>query len=491
MRSKTSSALVPHRKITMLLFAAHFFVIIISAAHILLRSNRQPESRAAWLVLVFALPFIGALMYFFLGRTNIGHERSQKLRQAFSALPRPDTPQAVSLAKTQPCADRYAALFKVGESISGYQAVSGNSAQLMADSDATISQMIADIDAAQDHVHLLFYIWLADNNGTKMAEALMRAARRGVVCRALVDNLGSREFIQSNLWKELSNAGVKTLTALGDGSPWRSLFKSRIDLRNHRKILVIDNQITYCGSQNCADPAFLPKAKYAPWVDAVMRFEGPVVRQNQHLFASDWMGNGGDDITDILLQPAKQISSGFTAQVIGTGPTFRSSAMPELFQTLIYAAQEELCITTPYYVPDAALQSALRASANRGVITTLILPARNDDFAVGATSRSYYEDLLLAGVHIYEFQPGLLHTKSITVDNEVALIGSANMDRRSFDLNYENNILLRDKAATAQLRERQRSYCDQSRKVTLDDVRTWGNFERLKNNALAILSPVL
>src|SRR5690606_13646717 len=288
--------------------------------------------------------------------------------------------------------------FKVGESISGYQAVSGNSAQLMADSDATISQMIADIDAAQDHVHLLFYIWLADNNGTKMAEALMRAARRGVVCRALVDNLGSREFIQSNLWKELSNAGVKTLTALGDGSPWRSLFKSRIDLRNHRKILVIDNQITYCGSQNCADPAFLQKAKHAPCVDAVMRFERTVVRQHQHRFASDRRGNGGHDITDRLLQPAKHIPSDITPQVIGTGPTFRSSAMPELFQTLSYAAQEELCITTPYYVPDAALQSALRASANRGVITTLILPPRNDDFAVGATSRSYYEDLLLAGV---------------------------------------------------------------------------------------------
>src|SRR5690606_39603079 len=129
-----------------------------------------------------------------------------------------------------------------------------------------------------------------------------------------------------------------------------------------------------------------------------------------------------------------------------------------------YSAQPELCITTPYYVPDAALQSALSASANRGVNTTIILPARNDDFAVGATSRSYYEDLLSAGVQIYEFAPGLLHSKSITVDDEITLIGSANMDRRSFDLNYENNILVQDKTVTSQMRERQDFYRQSSRR---------------------------
>lgn len=265
----------------------------------------------------------------------------------------------------------------------------------------------------------------------------------------------------------------------------------RIDLRNHRKILIVDNRLTYCGSQNCADPEFLPKAKYGPWVDAMLRIEGPVVRENQHLFASDWMGNGGDDISSLLLKPLEGSQPGFTAQVIGTGPTFRNSAMPEIFQTLIYGAQRNLFITTPYYVPTSGLQGALCASANRGVDTTIIFPARNDDFAVGATSRSYYEDLLEAGVKIYEFQHGLLHTKSLTMDDEITLIGSANMDRRSFDLNYENNILLQDRDVTMAMRLRQREYLAQSRPVTLSEVQAWGAGTRLLHNGLAIVGPVL
>lgn len=361
----------------------------------------------------------------------------------------------------------------------------------MDDSDAAIDQMVSDIDQATDHVHLLFYIWLNDHNGTKMADALKRAAKRGVSCREMVDDLGSRPLIRGPLWREMAAAGVQTARALSVGNPLLRMLNGRVDLRNHRKILVIDNRITYCGSQNCADPAFLPKAKYAPWVDAMMRFEGPVVRQNQHLFASDWMGNGGDDISDILRQPMSATEPGFVAQVIGTGPTFRNSAMPEMFETLIYAARRELFITTPYYVPNSALQAALCASANRGVDTTIIFPARNDDFAVGATSRSYYEDLLTAGVKIYEYQAGLLHTKSLTLDGEITIIGSANMDRRSFDLNYENNILLYDKVVTAQMCARQNQYLASSRAVTLDEVGQWSMSKRLWNNALAIVGPIL
>ncbi|MDE1978415.1 MAG: cardiolipin synthase, partial [Betaproteobacteria bacterium] len=182
---------------------------------------------------------------------------------------------------------------------------------------------------------------------------------------------------------------------------------------------------------------------------------------------------------------------GFVAQVIATGPTDRRAAMPELFESLIFAARHELVITTPYYVPVPALQAALCAAANRGVSATLILPARNDDFAVAATSRSHYRALLEAGVRIYEFSPGLLHTKSITVDGHLSLIGSANMDRRSFDLNYENNILLLDTAITAALRERQEQYLASSRRITLDEVAAWSAPRQLWQNALAIVGPIL
>ncbi len=203
------------------------------------------------------------------------------------------------------------------------------------------------------------------------------------------------------------------------------------------------------------------------------------------------MSETGEDLRPLLAEPLEPVDGGFPAQVIASGPTARASAAPEMFESLMYSARSELIITTPYYVPVESIQAALRAAGNRGVETTLILPARNDDFAVSAASRSYYEDLLNAGVRIFEYEPGLLHTKSVTVDGVVTLIGSANMDRRSFDLNYENNILICDEGVTAAMRARQMMYLSQSRPVTRDAVAAWGWPTRLWNNALAVVGPIL
>jgi cardiolipin synthase len=340
-------------------------------------------------------------------------------------------------------------------------------------------------------VNLLFYIWLPDNNGMKMVEALKRAASRGVACRAMADDLGSRTMIRSQNWVDMQHAGVHVARALPIGNPLLRPLHGRIDLRNHRKILEIDGQITYCGSQNCADPEFLVKAKYAPWVDAVIRLEGPVVRQNQHLFASDWMSYANENIDPLLQSPIGAPRSGFPAQVIGTGPTVRYSAMPEMFESLFHAARHELVISTPYYVPDESMQNALCSAAWRGVETTILFPANNDSWIVGGASRSYYADLLKAGVQIYEYVGGLLHTKSLTLDGEITLIGSANMDRRSFDLNYENNILFYDPELTADVRARQQQYISKSKPVTREMVESWSLTTRLWNNTLAMLGPVL
>jgi cardiolipin synthase len=223
----------------------------------------------------------------------------------------------------------------------------------------------------------------------------------------------------------------------------------------------------------------------------MIRFEGPIARQNQYLFASDWMAETTEDISDLLREPISSMQSELTAQVIGTGPTIRYSAMPEMFETLIYSARRELVITTPYYVPDESMQAALCSSARRGVDTTIIFPAKNDSWIVGAASRSYYADLLAAGVRIFEFEGGLLHTKSLTLDGDITLIGSANMDRRSFELNYENNILFYDQALTKDMRQRQESYLASSSPVTVDMVESWSWQRRLCNNAIAMFGPVL
>ncbi|MGN6766970.1 MAG: cardiolipin synthase, partial [Rhizobiaceae bacterium] len=376
-------------------------------------------------------------------------------------------------------------------SVNGFVPVAGNRAELTADSFRSIERMVEDIDAATDHVHLLFYIWLPDNNGRKVADALKRAAARGVTCRAMVDDIGSRELIRSPLWQEMATAGVKTARALRVGNPILRIFFGRIDLRNHRKIAIIDNRVTYCGSQNCADAEFLPKAKYAPWVDVLLRVEGPVVHQNQIIFATDWMTFDGEDIRHILEIPVEAHVQGFPAQLVATGPTGRFSAMPQMFESLIFAARGDLFITTPYYAPYQGLQEALCAAASRGVDVTLILPRRNDDFAIARASRSYYPELLQSGVRIHEYEKGLLHAKTITMDGEITFIGSANMDRRSFDLNYENNMLIYDGKVTAALRSRQEEFLAASIRVETEEVRHWPWYRRLANNTFAILSPLL
>lgn len=461
-------------------------------ARAILRPHREPASRVAWVVVIVILPGLGIIGYILLGETNIGRKRRERVRAVLSRLPDvADAPGMREGNALPEIPEIHSPLFRVGHSVNGFEPVGGNHARLLPDSNATIESIIADIDAARETVHLTFYIWLPDHNGLKMVEALKRAAARNVTCRAMADGLGSRTLIDSGHWKAMKSAGVHLGIALPTGIPILRSLRGRVDLRNHRKIVVVDNRITYCGSQNCADPEFLVKAKFAPWVDVMVRFEGPIVRQNQHLFASDWMAEADEDLTAFLKQPLPPVESGLTAQVIGTGPTVRHSAMPEVFETLMYAARRELFITTPYYVPDESMQAALCASARRGVKTSIIFPARNDSWIVGAASRSYYSELLAAGVRIFEYEGGLLHAKTLTLDGGVSLIGSANMDRRSFDLNYENNILLYCPDLTAALRGRQEVFLKASQEVTAENVAAWPIRRRLLNNTVAMLGPVL
>ncbi len=459
---------------------------------ILLRPHRDPASRIAWMVVVGVLPILGIIAYLFLGEVNIGRRRLKRLHAVLERMPAFPGPTVGGADPMGEIPERYRHLFELGRSISAFNPIGGNAAQLLSDSDAAIDAIVADIDTAHEHVHVLFYIWLPDRNGCKVVEALKRAATRGVTCRAMADALGSRSMIRGPQWAAMRAAGVHVAAGLPIANPLLRPFHGRIDLRNHRKIVVIDDRITYCGSQNCADPEFLVKAKYAPWVDAVIRFEGPIARQNQFLFAGDWMTCVDENLDDLLSRPLPNLACGaIAAQVIGTGPTVRYSAMPETFESLLFAARHEVIVTTPYYVPNESLHSALCTTAYRGVDTTIVFPARNDSWIVGAASRSYYADLLGAGVRIHEYEGGLLHTKSLTLDGEVTLIGSANMDRRSFDLNYENNILFYDPGMTDTVRKRQHEYLARSHPVTKEAVAAWPASRRLWNNLIATLGPLL
>ena len=475
-------------------FAIHLLTVLRAVT----RPNRTPASRVAWVAVIMCLPVIGVVAYLLLGETSIGHQRVRRLHEAEQRLAAP------SGAGTEPGDTVTGTVSDLCRSINGFGPTPGNRVVLLGDpaaspaeptldSDLAIKGLIEAIEAATEHVHVSFYIWLDDGNGGRVADAISAAARRGVACRVMVDALGSRDFVRGPRWRQLREAGAHVLAALEDIPRLGHAAVGRVDLRNHRKLVVIDNRIAFCGSQNCADPQFLVKARYAPWIDVLLRCEGPVVRQAQHLFLGTWIAETGEDLYGL---PAagpepERYDDGVIAQMFGTGPTTPGNPMSDSFVSALYAAEHELIITTPYFVPDQALLRALCAAPRRGVETTLVLPARNDSPLVAAACRSAYPDLLRCGVRLFEYPLGLLHTKSITVDARITLVGSANMDRRSLELNFENNLLVLDPGVTATIRDRQLGYLSQSTIVKADTVEDWPFRARLVNNAIGMASPLL
>ncbi|TNF17493.1 MAG: cardiolipin synthase [Rhodobacteraceae bacterium] len=472
------------------LLVLHAIAVVAFTIRILLRDDLSPPARLAWFITLILLPFIGSLAYFLFGEVDLGHRARRRHEEIFDLI-RTRAPEhlgrPVGLGLIE---SEYRPAFAYAASVNGFFPVAGNRGELLSGAEDFLDRMVADIDAAETHVHVLFYIWLEDYTGRAIGRALIRAARRGVTCRAIADGLGSRLMIKSKLWAEMKAAGVDLAVAFPLSSPLRTMLTSRLDLRNHRKIMVIDGRITYCGSQNCADPAFRVKARFAPWVDIMVRFTGPVVDQNQMLFASDWMQATGKVLDNVRLLGAPD-PQGFAAQVIGDGPTERRGATPQLFASLIGAARAEVVLTTPYFVPDTTVFEALCAAAWRGVRVVLIFPRRNDSWIVASASRSYYRRLLEAGCEIHEYRAGLLHAKTLTLDGKVSLIGSSNLDLRSFDLNYENNILLQDKGLTRAIRLRQDSYLPDARRVDLEMVLRWPYYRRILNNVVATIGPIL
>ncbi|WP_456387514.1 cardiolipin synthase [Profundibacter sp.] len=475
----------------MFIITLHLVLAAAFMVRIFLRNGMLPSSRMAWFMVILALPVVGGALYFLFGETDLGQRANIQQRKIFGIIRKhavgefgnPQDLDALIEPQLQAC-------FKYAASINGFYPVGGNKAELACDVQSAWKSLTKDIDAATDTVHMMFYIWLTDKTGTDMAATLIRAARRGVACRVMVDGLGSRAFVRSPLWKQMDDAGVQLAVALPIDRPIRTILTSRLDLRNHRKITVIDGKTAYCASWNCAGPEFAPEAKFGPWVDIVLRLQGPVVAQMQLLFASDWMKEVDTPIECFLGEPSPY-KGGFTAQAIGNGPTERSGTSPQLFVTLIDAAQSELTITTPYFVPDPTAIEALCAAAYRQVKVTLIVPQRNNSWVVAAASKSHYKKLLEAGVLIYEFKEGLLHSKILTIDGCAVFLGSSNIDMRSFDLNYENDTLIQDRTLAKAVRKRQQDYISRSDIVDLRDVTSWPYHHRIWNNIIATIGPVL
>ncbi len=466
----------------------HYSVALAVSVRVLLRPRLEPTVRLSWILVIELVPLVGIIAYVLFGEIRQRGADVETMANVRSRLS--------GLWHASPSAVRHAPKFAApviaaNRATTGFGAEAGNRATLLSEEDEAIDDLVAAIDGAVEHVHILFYIWLDDPSGRAVAQAAARAAARGVKVRAVIDAFGSRAFGRSEAWAGMKRAGCECVEALPMGVPLiRALFH-RLDLRNHRKVVVIDHVLGFTGSRNCSDKAFAVKPRFAPWIDVFLRFEGPVVRQMHAVFLQDWMSYTGEDLGEMLRMVAPVMAPGDLGQVVATGPDNRQGSLSDCMVTMVYAARDRLVITTPYYVPDSSLDSAIRSAARRGVEVTMILPQRNDSLVVQATSEGFYYGLVSAGVKLMLFQDGLLHAKIITADGQMAMIGSANMDRRSFQLNYEMNILLVGPEITDTLDERQQSYIDRSRPLELEEIRRWSLLRRLRNNLLALAAPIL
>lgn len=460
------------------------------AGWVVIRKGDRAPVALAWVVVVMVMPGVGLIAYLMLGEVWFGRKRMRRHAEVLARLDTPEThlhsdPRA-GHANLEPSERQLA---RLAESVSHSHVTSGNRLSLHSDTDETLDAMIAAIDRAQHHVHLLTYIYLEDAAGERVGEALLRAAARGVPVRLLVDGLGSRAFLKSPLRGKLATGGVRVAEALPI-SPFRMLVQ-RIDVRNHRKLLVVDGRVAFTGSQNIAAKGFAPKARYAPWVDCSVRIEGPLVRELQLIFVEDWFLDTNELLDDLMKIHPEWDPQGIPAQTVASGPNFNNAAVSSLLEAAVQVSEQELVLTTPYFVPDIALHRAISVAARRGVETHLVLPRRNDSRLVGLASRSHYEDLMDAGVRIHEFTEGLLHAKTVTIDRSLAFVMTANLDRRSFEINFEQSVIIYDTDFASQLRFLQQGYMDRSIEVSPHVWRHRPIAHRLAQNAAGLLSPLL
>ena len=470
--------------------AGEFALQLFVAGLVLVRKGRRPSVAMAWIVAVMAIPVAGLLTYFLVGESNFGRRRAARHARILDEVDRPErhtpTDARCSQASIGP---EQAQLVRMAESVSHGPVLAGNLVDLSGDSAANTEAMARDIENARGHAHLLTYIYLLDAAGARIARALLAAVRRGVEVRLLVDGVGSKEFLRSELRRTLEAGGVQVAAAL-PVTLFRMAF-ARLDIRNHRKLLVVDGETAWVGSQNIADASFAPKARYAPWVDCMLRIRGPLVRELQLVFVEDWYMEREEDLDAKLEIQPPFAPDGVAAQAVATGPNFRNDAMASLLQAALHLARGEIVLTTPYYVPDLAMQSTLAVAARRGVRVHLVVPRRNDSWLVQRASRAFYEELLDSGVTIHEFTGGLLHAKTLTIDGTTSVVTSANLDRRSFEINFEMGVLVYDAGFAGRLRVLQQGYIDRSVPVDAAEWTARPLGRRLLEGAAGLLSPLL
>jgi cardiolipin synthase len=451
-------------------------------------ANRHaPTSALAWLIFIFFKPWLGLICYLLVGDNLVMRRR---LKSHCERLKEVKSLEYLDLQQPHlfrlPKDPSRLQLVELTERLVCMPTLRGNRVELLDDGCHVIERIIADIDAAKQHVHMLFYIFKDDSIGRRVADAMAGAASRGVHCRLVVDAFGSRS-LRKSLEPRLISLGIE-VHHLMHINPFRRHL-TRLDLRNHRKLVVIDGILGYTGSQNIEEQDY-DSGQAEAWQDLMVKVVGPAVLQLQMVFLEDWHYATGTILEGPDIFPIPESGGDIPIQVVPSGPVDSNTALRDVLVASINGARERITITSPYFIPDEPLLIALHLASLHGVRVDLIVPRHADHPIVGAVARAYFDNLIGSGVRVY-FHKGLLHAKTMSVDDTVALIGSANFDRRSFFLHSELSLLLYGAQITGLLRSKQMEYIAQSDEI---DPERWSKRSRgrqLRDTTVKLLSPLL
>lgn len=447
-----------------------FIIRVVSI--IVVPRNRRPTSATAWLLAIFFIPYIGVLFFLLIGSYKLPRARREK-QQQINEFILDSTEGMERVRRDHPWPPWLESVVTLNRSLGAMPLVGGNTASLIRDYQGSLDAMTEAIGQAKRYVHVEFYILTWDKTTGPFFDALEAAVKRGVRVRVMLDHIAS---LRTRHYKRT----IKRLTAMGAQwclmlpvQPFKGKYQ-RPDLRNHRKLLVVDGAVGFMGSQNVIDRSYDKRSnerRGLKWQELVTRLEGPIVAGLNAIFITDWYTET-DEFLGREREPVAAVRSDETidCQLVPSGPGFDGENNLKLFLTLLYYAERRIVITSPYFVPDEAMLTALTSAVQRGVQIELFVSEIGDQALVYHAQRSYYEQLLRAGVKIWMYRaPYILHAKHFTIDDDVAVIGSSNMDMRSFQLNMEISLMVRGPSFVAEMRQTEQSYRDNGRELTLEE----------------------
>ncbi|URJ24931.1 cardiolipin synthase [Candidatus Blochmannia ocreatus (nom. nud.)] len=483
-----------HTILNYIFFCSYWLIILLVTYKILIKRRAIPSSMA-WLLIIYVIPLIGAITYLLFGEYNLGKHRSNRIKIAWNStmdrIKKLKTYKHIFPTKHSRIA---ASLFKLCEHRQGIGALKGNKIQLFKQTQDTILSIIKDIELAKNSIDMVFYIWESGGLVDQVITKLITAAKKGIRCRILLDSAGCANFFNSSYPDIMRQSGINIVEALHVNL--LRIFLRRMDLRQHRKMILIDDHIAYTGSMNMVDPQiFKQNIGIGQWIDIMVRIDGPVTSAMSIIFSSDWAVETGQySLFPLLLNPCTnthKVITGHTIQIIPSGPGYPEGIMHQILLMSLYEARKKLIITTPYLIPSDDLLYAICTAAQRGVEVHIIIPKYNDSILVKWASRAFFSELLNAGVLIHQFQNGLLHVKSVLIDQQISLIGSVNLDIRSLWLNLEITLIIDSKDFSNKLEKIQNNYINLSQKL---DPKKWANrpcWERIVERLFYFLSPLL